>query len=360
MLNGIDYPIGGMTTKADFQGGSRRKQIESKPLISIVVMAYNRKQFLQRALQSIVAQTVKKTELEVIIVKNFQTDYEDTLLAGLKLKKLWCDNPSIGYKYVEAVKQASGQIIAFLEDDDEWEPHKLAHVIEVFRLGNDVAFYHNSFVGVDELGVRKESKAFSAWKRPHPNESLSIEADRLSRSKLGQLVRAGGLFNTSCMSVKRTAILPYLQYLSRIQVAPDVFLFFTSLTRGRGVVDGAPLTKYTFHTSRLVSAEAYFASLNEASLSAEHDYKVVSQMVRGSKLASLVTCLQRERCVMVAFSDSQKSRILLLKRLLPYLASVGNLPTMNNLKRLFLFVVFLVSPTEARLLLFKQMSEILI
>lgn len=43
-----------------------------KPFISVIVTAYNRKQFILEALNSIVNQTLSKDKYEVIVTKNFE------------------------------------------------------------------------------------------------------------------------------------------------------------------------------------------------------------------------------------------------------------------------------------------------
>ena len=43
-----------------------------KPFISVIVTAYNRKQFILEALNSIVNQTLSKDKYEVIVTKNVE------------------------------------------------------------------------------------------------------------------------------------------------------------------------------------------------------------------------------------------------------------------------------------------------
>ena len=43
-----------------------------KPTLSVIVTAYNRKEFLLEALQSAVNQTLKREEYEIICIKNFK------------------------------------------------------------------------------------------------------------------------------------------------------------------------------------------------------------------------------------------------------------------------------------------------
>ena len=47
-------------------------EVEGTPYISVIVTAYNRRQYLPDALRSLEAQTLSKDKFEVIVVKNFE------------------------------------------------------------------------------------------------------------------------------------------------------------------------------------------------------------------------------------------------------------------------------------------------
>ena len=46
----------------------------SSPKVSVVITAYNRKQFLSQAIESIAKQEIDRSEFEVIVVSNFELD----------------------------------------------------------------------------------------------------------------------------------------------------------------------------------------------------------------------------------------------------------------------------------------------
>ncbi|VAW88624.1 Glycosyl transferase, family 2? [hydrothermal vent metagenome] len=97
------------------------------PLVSVVIPTHNRFALLCRAVNSVLAQSYES--LECIVVDDGSTDGTCDLLSKIKdprLVYLRHETP----RYASAarntgIERASGEYIAFLDDDDEWMPSKL-------------------------------------------------------------------------------------------------------------------------------------------------------------------------------------------------------------------------------------------
>lgn len=99
-----------------------------KPLVSVVMNCYNGEEYLQRALDSICAQTYKN--LEIIFWDNASTDKsadiyrkisdKDPRFKYFKSEK----NLTLGEARAFAVNKCTGDYITFLDTDDEWIPEK--------------------------------------------------------------------------------------------------------------------------------------------------------------------------------------------------------------------------------------------
>ena len=97
-----------------------------QPVVSVIIPTYNRKHLLQRALDSVLGQTLK--DLEVIITDDGSTD-------GTAEKFAFVDDPRVQYHALlhrgacaarnAGIELARGQYIAFLDSDDVWVPDKL-------------------------------------------------------------------------------------------------------------------------------------------------------------------------------------------------------------------------------------------
>lgn len=101
---------------------------DNSPLVSVVVNCYNGEEYLQRAFDSILAQTYKN--LEIIFWDNASTDrsaeiYRKNALNDSRFKYFKSkENVSLGQARAWAVSECSGKYITFLDVDDEWLPEK--------------------------------------------------------------------------------------------------------------------------------------------------------------------------------------------------------------------------------------------
>lgn len=100
-------------------------------LVSIIIPTYNRWKYLQRAVESVLNQTF--TDWECIIVNDCSTqpygDFQDPRITFVNLpvnmRKLHNSPCAQGLTRNEGIKIAKGEYLAFLDDDDWWEPNKL-------------------------------------------------------------------------------------------------------------------------------------------------------------------------------------------------------------------------------------------
>ena len=110
----------------------------TQPLISVVISAYNRPDYLQESLDSALRQTVQP--LEIIVVDdcspaNLQSVVES--FGGPAYYLRMARNGGANRARNAGVRHARGQYIAFLDDDDIWLPHKLER--QLSQLGNVTA-----------------------------------------------------------------------------------------------------------------------------------------------------------------------------------------------------------------------------
>lgn len=95
------------------------------PAISVILPAYNAASFLDDALRSIMAQTVPVAE---ILVVDDGSDDDTAGVAqswGAPVRLLSQPHRSAAAARNLGVQHASGQMLAFLDADDIWNPHKL-------------------------------------------------------------------------------------------------------------------------------------------------------------------------------------------------------------------------------------------
>jgi teichuronic acid biosynthesis glycosyltransferase TuaG len=94
--------------------------------ISVVIPYYNREQYIDQAIQSVLAQTLKP--LEIIIVNDCSRESSRLYLDHYAESCVIVDLPArvgAGQARNEGIRRARGRLIAFLDDDDLWLADKL-------------------------------------------------------------------------------------------------------------------------------------------------------------------------------------------------------------------------------------------
>lgn len=108
---------------------------QTAPLVSVVIPTYNRAARLIRAIKSAQCQTY--TRLEIIVVDDASDDETRRVVAELQDGRLrYIRHPkNIGGSAARntGIRAATGDFIAFLDDDDEWEADKTEEQLRMLR-----------------------------------------------------------------------------------------------------------------------------------------------------------------------------------------------------------------------------------
>jgi GT2 family glycosyltransferase len=109
------------------------------PLFSTIIPTFNRRDLLQRTLQSVVAEGA---EPQIIVVDDGSTDGTLEMLAGYgpRITVLRQSNRGPGAARNLGLTAATGEYVAFLDSDDLWFPWTLATYQQVIEQHNRPAF----------------------------------------------------------------------------------------------------------------------------------------------------------------------------------------------------------------------------
>jgi glycosyltransferase involved in cell wall biosynthesis len=148
-----------------------------KPDVSGVIALYNGATHITAAIQSMMSQT--ESPLEIIIVDDGSTDdalaaVESLMAESDDAKKLVKivrqQNSGQGSARNRGVAEAKGTFIAFLDQDDSWEPTHIAHLRTFFESRPALGWIYTDFNEFDE-GSRFIQRNFLEKKRYTPPES---------------------------------------------------------------------------------------------------------------------------------------------------------------------------------------------
>lgn len=218
------------------------------PFLSVVVMAYRRKTFLQGAIESVLHQTLPRPEFEVIVIKDFADSQIDTWLAGLgpSVRVVTEDLPLVGQMLARGIELARGEVVCFLDDDDRFKPEKLVRLRALFLEDPMLGFVRNAYEAIDIDGKR-----LPVWERYRPQIPSSVTwGPGYRRVSYAWLHRYGAYVNVSSMAIRTSVARRWTAWLVRVPASQDVVLFTLALASDVGVrIESSPWTQYRVHAS---------------------------------------------------------------------------------------------------------------
>ena len=109
------------------------------PTVSVVICSYNRHAGLLRAIASVQAQTHRPREIVVVDDGSSDRRYRSPPPAGViwlrpeRSSRERCGFPCLGHVKNLGIARTTGDLLAFVDDDDEWLPTKLEKQVAVLR-----------------------------------------------------------------------------------------------------------------------------------------------------------------------------------------------------------------------------------
>ena len=146
----------------------------SQTLVSVVVPVYNGAEYLEKTVESILAQDYQNIEL--ILVDDGSKDDSKQLITklaklDLRIKPFFNTNGGVAYARNFGIKQSQGDFIAFCDQDDLWLPTKLSKQIPLFDNDNVGLVYCGAIA--DYVLYEKQSKPnFEGKQKGHVFEHL--------------------------------------------------------------------------------------------------------------------------------------------------------------------------------------------
>ena len=118
--------------------------------VSVVIPTFNRGHTLNRAIDSVLGQTLLPSE--IIVVDDGSTDGTEELISKeySSVSYIKTNNRGVSAARNLGMKAAKSDWFAFLDSDDQWLPHKLEKQFECLSCSGDFRLVH-----CDELWIRK-------------------------------------------------------------------------------------------------------------------------------------------------------------------------------------------------------------
>jgi glycosyltransferase involved in cell wall biosynthesis len=214
-----------------------------KPYISVIITAYNRKDFIKEAVQSVLNQTLDKNLYEIIVIKNFSTHLDQKWRRnGVKL--IYKPEGSIGEFLTYGILHSKGSIIAFLDDDDTFTKNKIKIVYDEFSKNPSMIYYHNNCkVIYENKYVKSKNNNIITT-----NVKKRFFASASNVASIYKFILPSTYFNSSSVAIKKNLVLNNIKYLKKIiSNQDDFFAYIAIIPIGEILCDNRKLTNYRIH-----------------------------------------------------------------------------------------------------------------
>jgi len=238
------------------------------PEIAVIIGAYRRTTYLLDAVRSVLAQDLARDRYEVLVTKNFESPEIDRALRELGVPAILDNDPRIGPWLTRAVGRTRAPLVAFLDDDDEFEPHRLREVLRLFDEHPELGFYRNRVRVIDAAGAPVPA---DRWR----SHELDTELDRTGpvlvpagpRPDLVALAldRTHVTFNSSTMVVRRELLTGPSGEAFRTSQLPDLALFLAAALAPTALyLDDRRLTRFRFYGDNVTHQVRWLGHAAEA------------------------------------------------------------------------------------------------
>jgi glycosyltransferase involved in cell wall biosynthesis len=266
----------------------------SAPLVSVVIPAYNAEAFLGETLDSVLAQTYPN--LEVIVVDDGSTDATPQLLEKYsdRIRVLRQANAGQAAARNYGAREAHGELLAFLDSDDLWDPDKIARQVALLaRFPTALAVYCDHRT-IDARGQPIASNAAQGYPRP--------SGDILRALLLGPCIITPGLVLLRRHAFDMTSGFDETPLMRGHE---DYALWLRLATQGSFVYSPDTLVSYRRHKQQATRQKHYEMHMARAKLHSVMAIRDVMQASQDDGLKRLFFWVLEESHVVAAWAVRQ-------------------------------------------------------
>lgn len=269
----------------------------ASPLVSVVIPAYNAAALIGETLDSVLAQTYPN--LEVLVVDDGSTDDTPQVLDRYadRIRVLRQANAGQAAARNCGAREARGELMAFLDSDDLWDPDKIARQVALLgRFPEALAVYcdHRS---IDAKGHLLSPSAAVVHPRP--------SGDILRALLLGPCIITPGL-----VLLRRAAFdaTDGFDESASMRGHEDYALWLRLATRGPFVYSPDTLVSYRRHPQQATRQQHYELQMSRAKLTALLAIRQAVHANRNEDLKRLYNWVLGETYVIAAWAMRQAGR----------------------------------------------------
>ena len=126
----------------------------NKTNVTVVIPLYNKELYIKRALESIFLQTINN--FEIIVVDDGSTDKGPDIVQKIndpRVRLIQQKNAGVSAARNRGIEEAKGELIAFLDADDEWKPEFLETIVHLRSKYPDAGVYATAYNTLSADGI---------------------------------------------------------------------------------------------------------------------------------------------------------------------------------------------------------------
>ncbi len=288
---------------------TKNKNENYKPLVSIIMSCFNGEKYLSKALESIIDQEYQNWEL--IFWDNQSNDNSSIIFKKYddeRFKYFYAESHTyVSEARTKAIKNANGEILAFLDVDDWWEKDKLSNQIELFN-DNKIGLVYSNYYLYNE--ITKKTEICHKYKLPSGNVLINL----LQKYVVGLL--------TITIKKKYYDQLDYKFHKDLVIMGDmDLVIRLSSICKF-GVIQ-KPLATYRYHNNNfsilnrqmhLKEIDIWFSIMkNYKTISSNQNYHLIKKLYSKMKIIHYIVTNKRIKAFKFFFANklTHKDRIKL-------------------------------------------------
>jgi glycosyltransferase involved in cell wall biosynthesis len=258
--------------------------------ISVVVPLYNHEQFIQAAVESVLAQTVAPDE--IIIIDDGSSDGSAGVARHLAKKydqiRFWSrENRGAHATINEGIEAARGELIAILNSDDLYHPQRFAECIAEMRVGKSPDMVVSRIDFIDDRGRPKELQWYDDLRHNLQWYDEAVETYLATDDLPLSLLRCNFFMTTSNIFVKRS-VFERVGGFANLRYTHDLDFFIRLLLDGVSFsfINNA-LVSYRLHDMNTIEEDPIGLQVELAAVSAFYALSIWRELPPGLAIHQL-------------------------------------------------------------------------
>lgn len=208
------------------------------PKVSVIIPTYNCARYLPAAIESVLRQTYR--DFEIVVVNDGSPDDTDSAVAPYLDRITYIKQANLGAPAARnrGLAASTGELIAFLDDDDEWMPEKLRLQVPEFDDAKVGLVYSDLRVVHDDGRVM---------------ESFLATRPLAASGYIFENFLASGFILTSCVAVSRRCLEDVGDFDESMRSLQDFDLWFRILRRWKAALVRRPLALRRLRAGNMTS-----------------------------------------------------------------------------------------------------------